>query len=296
MQKWGAGNVYVEDKNWATKNIPESIKSAMVELQVIHDQTQEKHNKYKVLSKIVPVHIFTNNDVENELKSRFKSEIVPVLLEQQFQDVNYYQGQRVGIDSSSVVGKYYRCSGGVDNPDLITGYKNGVPFRAGQVKIRTSTVENSQTGSSGTELAFAGLLIALQNKFSVEKPVTIALGPQKGGVIKSALKWFNDGNHSATELENEFYQKFRVITKNTNNSFLTHELMTKLIDIKSKANYIFTVFFEEDKIYITVRKYDYDLFGLAFYDKETLEKKFNNINETIQLMGDVMDWASILVE
>ncbi len=260
----------------------------------MHDEIEKSKNK--LLRKLLPMHLFENKDKENALNNKFKSEVVPVLLEQQFQDVNYYDDQRIGIDSKCDVAKYYRCTSGVDNPNLITGYRNGIPFRAGQVTIRTSGVENSQTGSSSTELAFSGVLVVLQNKFSVEKPVTLAQKAQNTRTLKGAFQKIKNSVHSRSDLETEFDKKYYVKTKGGSTSFLTPELMTKLLDIREKVYYGYTIFFEEDKIYITHARYCTDNFGIAFYFEDTFEKKFNRVNGAIKAIGDIVDWASALVE
>ncbi len=294
MKKNKKANNYVEDKNWAAKNIPESIKSIMLELQVMHDEIEAKQPKS--WKKLLPAQLFKDKNKEDALNDRFKTEVVPVLLEQHFQSVNYYQDQSVAIDHSSAIPKYFRCTGRIKNPDLITGYKNGIPFNAGQIEIRTSSVENSQTGSSGTEVAFSGILIILQNKFSVEKPVTIALKAQKVGIIKSLMRKIKDAGHKGSDLELEFNKKFHVITKNTDTHFLTNEMMIKLLDIRLNANYGSTIFFEEDKLYITKTRFYGDNFGFSFYLPQTLENKFNRVNDTIIMMSEIIESYSVLLQ
>ncbi len=283
---------YVEDKNWGAKDIPECIKGAMLELQVMHDEIEK--NKRKFWKKIVPVHLFENKDEENALNAKFKSEVLPVLLEQQFQSVNYYQDRGVEISGTGVISKYYRCTGRIDNPNLITACRKGIPFEAGQILIRTSGVENSQTGSSSSQVAFTGVLITLQNKFSVEKPVTFAPKVPKTGLVKGMFQKFKDNHHSESDLEYEFNKKFNVITKDTYKSYLTPDLMRELIHIRSNDYFGFTMYFEGDKIHITKSRYYDDKFGFSFYLPDTLEKKFNAINLTIQMIAEIIDLASIL--
>ncbi len=284
----------MEDRNWAAKDIPESIKGVMTELQVLHDEVEK--TKHRFWEKLIPMHLFTNQDKDEAFNARFKSEVLSVLPEQQFEDVHYYADKTVDIENANVVSKYYRVTGSIDNPDLITGFKNGVPFTAGQLKISTSGVENSQTGSSSSELSFSGIVILLQNKFSVEKPVTFEPKAEKAGLLKGAMQKLKESYTGGTELENEFDKKFKVITKNSDMSFLTPELMAKPVDIREKFNYGYTIFLEDDKLFVTKNTPGYDKFGVTFYWAETLENKFNYIKATVDIMGEMVEWASELIK